>query len=37
MKLSDQGIQDRTPWEKAGIALPKFDWKAMRVETERNR
>ncbi|USF25846.1 Polyol:NADP oxidoreductase [Firmicutes bacterium ASF500] len=36
MKLSYQGIQDRAAWEQAGIALPKFDWKAMRAETERN-
>lgn len=36
MKLSYQGIQDRAAWEQAGIALPKFDWKAMRAETEQN-
>ncbi len=36
MKLSYQGIQDVAAWEQAGAALPKFDWKAMRAETERN-
>lgn len=36
MKLSYQGIQDRAVWEQAGIALPKFDWKSMRAETEKN-
>lgn len=36
MKLSYQGIQDKTAWEQAGIALPKFDWKAMCAETEQN-
>ena len=36
MKLSYQGIQDRAAWEQAGIALPKFDWKAMRAETEQS-
>ena len=36
MKLSYQGIQDVAAWEQAGVALPKFDWKAMRAETERN-
>ncbi len=35
MKLSYQGIQDRAAWEAAGVALPKFDWQAMRAETER--
>lgn len=36
MKLSYQGIQDVAAWEQAGVALPKFDWKAMRAETEQN-
>ena len=36
MKLSYQGIQDRAAWEQAGVALPKFDWKAMRAETEQS-
>ncbi len=35
MKLSYQGIQDRTAWEAAGVALPRFDWQAMRAETEK--
>ena len=34
MKLSYQGIQDRAPWEKAGIKLPGFDWRAMADQTE---
>ena len=36
MKLSYNGIQDRAPWEAAGIALPRHDWKAMCAETEQN-
>ncbi len=36
MKLSYQGIQDRAAFEAAGIALPKFDWKAMCAETGKN-
>ncbi len=35
MKLCYEGIQDRAPWEKAGIRLPAFDWKAMCAETQR--
>ena len=34
MKLSYQGIQDRAAFEKAGIALPKYDWKQMAQATE---
>ncbi len=34
MKLSYQGIQDRTAFEAAGIALPKYDWKSMCAATE---
>ena len=34
MKLSYQGLQDRAAWEKAGVALPKQDWKALRAATE---
>ncbi|MCR5347496.1 MAG: mannitol dehydrogenase family protein [Fretibacterium sp.] len=34
MKLSYQGLQDRSAWEKAGVALPKHDWKAMCAATE---
>lgn len=33
MRLNYQGIQDRDAWERAGIALPSYDWKAMCVET----
>ena len=36
MKLNYQGIQDKVAWEKAGIKLPSFDWKAMAAETENN-
>jgi len=36
MKLSYQGIQDRAPWEAAGITLPSHDWKAMCAQTEEN-
>ncbi len=34
MKLSYQGIGDKQAFEKAGIVLPKFDWKAMAQKTE---
>ncbi len=36
MKLNYQGIQDAASWEKAGVTLPKHDWKAMCAETEQN-
>ncbi len=36
MILSYNGIQDRAAWEKAGVKLPKHDWKAMCAETEQN-
>ena len=35
MKLSYQGIQDKTAFAAAGIALPKFDWQQMCAETEK--
>ena len=35
MKLSYQGIQDKTAFAAAGIALPKFDWQTMCAETEK--
>ncbi len=35
MKLSFDGILNRSAWEDAGIRLPAFDWRAMRAETER--
>lgn len=35
MKLCYAGIQDRAAWERAGIRLPSFGWKAMCAETER--
>ena len=36
MILNYNGIQDRTPWEDAGVKLPKHDWKAMCAETAEN-
>ncbi len=36
MILSYSGLRDRAAWEKAGVRLPKHDWKAMCAETERN-
>ena len=29
MKLNYEGLKARKEWEKAGVALPKFDWKQM--------
>ncbi len=34
MKLSYQGLQDKAAWEKAGVALPRQDWKGMAAATE---
>ena len=36
MILSYNGLQAREDWEKAGVKLPKHDWKAMCAETEKN-
>ena len=36
MILNYNGLQAREDWEKAGVKLPKHDWKAMVEETERN-
>ena len=36
MKLSFQGIQDKSAWEKAGVTLPKYDWEKMCSATEKN-
>ena len=36
MILNYSGLQDREAWEKAGVALPKYDWKAMCAETAEN-
>ena len=36
MKLSFNGIQDKSAWEKIGVALPKYDWKKMCDATEKN-
>jgi len=33
MVLSNKGLGDKTPWEKAGIKLPKFDIAAMNAAT----
>ncbi|MCI8423498.1 MAG: mannitol dehydrogenase family protein [Lawsonibacter sp.] len=35
MKLSYQGIQERAAWERAGVALPRFDWEAMQARTQK--
>ncbi|MDR2028712.1 MAG: mannitol dehydrogenase family protein, partial [Treponema sp.] len=29
MRLSNKGLEDKAPWEKAGILLPQFDRRAM--------
>ena len=34
MRLNYEGIQNRAPWETAGISLPSFDWKDMREATD---
>lgn len=34
MKVNHKGILNARPWEEAGIALPKYDWDAMRAATE---
>ena len=34
MKLNYEGLADKEGWEKAGVALPEFDWKAMCEATE---
>ena len=36
MKLNYQSLQDKQSWEKIGVVLPKFDWKKMCSETEKN-
>ena len=36
MKLNYEGLKDTQGWEKAGVTLPKFDWKKMCEETEKN-
>ena len=33
MKLSYEGLKDRSAWEKAGFTLPNFDFKAMAART----
>ena len=35
MILSYKGLQDAAAFEKAGIALPKYDWAAMAAKTEK--
>ena len=35
MKLCYEGLKDRAAWEKTGVKLPGFDWKAMCAETEK--
>ena len=34
MQLSYAGIQQTEDWQKAGVRLPKFDWKAMTAATQ---
>ncbi|MEG2097920.1 MAG: mannitol dehydrogenase family protein [Pseudoflavonifractor sp.] len=34
MKLSNQGIQNRAPWEEKGIKLPNYSWTDMCAATE---
>lgn len=34
MKLSYEGLKEREAWEKAGVRLPKYDWRAMCERTE---
>lgn len=29
MKLSYEGLKDKDGWQKAGVELPRYDWKAM--------
>ena len=36
MKLSLKGVEDRAAWERAGIALPEYDVRAMREKTKEN-
>ena len=36
MILNYKGLQDREAWEKAGVRLPRHDWKAMCAETAQN-
>lgn len=33
MKLNYHGIQDKAAWDKAGVRLPGFDWRAMADKT----
>lgn len=34
MKLTNEGLKDRAAWEKAGVALPKFDREKMLAQTQ---
>lgn len=36
MRLNYQGLQDKQAWEKAGVTLPKYDWKKICDTTEKN-
>lgn len=36
MRLNYSGIQDKSSWEKAGVVLPKFDWREMCEVTAKN-
>ena len=35
MKLHFDGIQDKAPWEQAGIALPRFNLEEVRENTKK--
>ena len=35
MRLSYEGLQNKEAWKAAGVALPKYDWKAMCENTEK--
>ena len=36
MKLNYEGIQNRQAWERAGVALPRYDWADMAKRTEKD-
>lgn len=36
MRLNYQGIQDRAAWDRAGVELPSFDWRAMADKTAKS-
>ena len=36
MRLNYQGLQDKQAWEKAGVVLPKYDWREVCAVTDEN-